>query len=126
MKVRIEFHSDRIIAASRRGALKTLRRTGAYVRKVAQNKVSKSAGASTPGAPPHTRRGQLKKSILFGVDDRALTVVIGPAFSLIGTSMTAHEFGGKYKKQTYPERPLMGPTLEESAPKMPKLWEDSL
>ena len=62
-----------------------------------------------PGTPPNTRRGLLKQSLLF-----------------IGTAMTAHEFGGIYRKRHYPKRPLMGPTLEKTLPKLPALWENSV
>jgi len=126
VKVLIEFHEKRILDANRRGSLVALRRAGAYLRQVARHMVSKSPKASDPGSPPHTRHGLLKRSILFGVDNQAMTVVIGPAASMVGTSMQAHEFGGRYRKQDYPKRPLMGPTLEASASKLPQFWEDSL
>ena len=61
-----------------------------------------------PGTPPNTRRGLLKQSLLFGVEKQRQSVVIGPAESFIGTAMTAHEFGGIYRKRRYPKRPLMG------------------
>ena len=51
-----------------------------------------------PGTPPNTRRGLLKHSLLFGVEKQRPSVVIGPAESFIGTAMTAHEFGGIYRK----------------------------
>jgi len=68
----------------------------------------------------------LKRSILFGVEKNRMAVVIGPAKSLIGISMTAHEFGGMYRRRKYPRRPLMGPTLEKAAPRLPALWADSV
>ncbi len=55
-----------------------------------------------------------------------MAVVIGPAKSLIGISMTAHEFGGMYRRRKYPKRSLMGPTLVKVAPSLPKIWRDSL
>lgn len=127
MKVRIEFDERRIIACVRSGNNTALRRTGAYIRKAARNKVTASSNASTPGTPPNTRRGLLKTSLLFGVEkQKTPSVVIGPAESMIGTAMYAHEFGGRYKKQRYPKRPLMGPTLQKTASKIPKLWEKSV
>lgn len=53
-------------------------------------------------------------------------VLVGPAGSLIGTSMTAHEFGGTYRKRHYPKRPLMGPVINKTAAKLPKLWENAV
>ena len=54
------------------------------------------------------------------------SVLIGPGFRFVGTSMQAHEFGGGYKKERYPKRPLMGPSLRESAPHLAKMWENAV
>lgn len=124
--VRIEFDEAGVLAAVKRGNAVALRRAGAYVRTTVRHGVVKSAKSSAPGARPHTRRGLLKRSILFGVDSTRQSVVIGPARSIIGISMTAHEFGGLYRRRNYPKRPFMGPALLKTAPQLPKLWEDSL
>ena len=126
IRMRLEFESGNVLDASGRGAAAALRRTGAYVRKAARNKISKSSKASAPGSPPHTRRGLVKRSVLFGVEKQERRVVIGPAFSLIADVMTAHEYGGRFRKREYPRRPLMGPTLEETGKHLPKFWEESL
>jgi len=125
-KVRVEFDDAGVISKVKKGSLKALRRAGAYVRKSARNAVSRSSKASSPGTPPHTRRGLLKRSILFGVEKNRMAVVIGPAKTFIGISMTAHEFGGMYRRRKYPKRPLMGPALVKTAPALPKLWADSV
>jgi len=125
-QVRVEFDSDAVKNAIRKGAVKSLRQAGAYVRKAARHAVRRASGASPPGTPPHTRRGLLKRSILFGVEPRRLAVVIGPAYQFVGISMTAHEFGGKYRRRDYPKRPLMGPTLQKTAPQISKMWADSV
>ena len=126
MKCRIEFDDRRILVAVRSGNNIALRRAGAYIRKAARNRVTTSEKASAPGTPPNTRRGLLKQSLLFGVDKRRESVVIGPAESMIGTAMVAHEVGGRYRKRRYPRRPLMGPTLQKTATKLPDLWEKSV
>lgn len=126
MKIHIEFDERRILVAVESGNLVALRRAGAYIRKAARNKVTTSSGASTPGTPPNTRRGLLKNSLLFGVEKRIPSVVIGPAESIIGKAMTAHEYGGKYRRQRYPKRPLMNPALTAAVPKLPKLWENAV
>ncbi|MDD3083140.1 MAG: hypothetical protein PHW17_13065 [Desulfobacterales bacterium] len=125
-KVRVEFDDDAVKSAVQKGGVKALRSAGAYTRKAARNAVARSSKASPAGSPPHTRRGLLKRSILFGVEKHRMAVVIGPAESLIGISMTAHEFGGMYRRRKYPRRPLMGPTLEKVAPQLPKLWAESV
>lgn len=99
---------------------------GAYIRRAAQSKVRQSRNPSQPGEPPHTRRGALKRGILFGVDRRTNSIVVGPSVRFVGTSMQAHEFGGGYKRERYPKRPLMGPSLRESAPHLAKMWENAV
>ena len=126
MKQEIEFDAEGLAARAAKASLDVLRRMGAYIRRVAQSKVRQSTKSSHPGEPPHTRRGALKRGILFGIDKSANSVVIGPSFRLVGTSMTAHEFGGGYRQQRYPKRPLMGPSLRESAPHLAKMWENAV
>ena len=125
-KVRVEFDSDAVRNAVRRGGVKSLRQAGAYVRKAARHAVKKSSRASAAGTPPHTRRGLIRNSILFGVEKHRMAVVIGPAYEFVGISMTAHEFGGMYRRRRYPKRALMGPTLQKTAPNISKMWADSV
>ena len=125
MRCEVEFDEDGIVARIARASRDILRRAGAYVRRVAQRKVVTSPKASQPGQPPHSRRGLLKRSILFASDgDRS--VLVGPGFNFVGASASAHEFGGKYMKERYPKRPLMSPALKESAPRVAKMWQDAV
>ena len=125
-KVRVEFDAEAVKNAVRKGGVKSLRQAGAYVRKAARHAVKKSPRASNAGTPPHTRRGLLKNSILFGVEKQRMAVVIGPAHSFIGIAMTAHEFGGTFRRRKYPKRALMGPTLQKTAPQISKMWAESV
>ena len=125
MKCEVEFDEDGLVARIAQAGRDILRRAGAYVRRVAQRKVVTSPKPSTPGQPPHSRKGLLKRAILFASDgDRS--VLVGPGFNFVGPSMAAHEFGGKYRRERYPKRPLMGPALKESAPRLAKLWRDAV
>lgn len=124
--VRLDFGDEPLMGAVKYANRKAMRGVGAYVRRVAVNSVHRSRNASAAGMPPHTRRGLLKNSILFGVEGDGRSVVIGPAKSFVGISMTAHEFGGMYRGRKYPKRRLMGPALMQSAPELPKLWKDAI
>ena len=126
MSHEVEFDADGLVARAAKASVDVLRRMGAYIRRVAQSKVRQSRNPSQPGEPPHTRRGALKRGILFGVDRRTGSVVVGPSIRFVGTSMQAHEFGGGYKRERYPKRPLMGPSLRESAPHLAKMWENAV
>ena len=124
--VRLDFGDEPLMGAVKYANRKAMRGVGAYVRRVAVNSVHRSRSASAAGTPPHTRRGLLKNSILFGVEGDGRSVVIGPAKSFVGISMTAHEFGGMYRRRKYPKRALMGPTLQKTAPNISKMWADSV
>ena len=126
MNHEVEFDADGLVARAAKASVDVLRRMGAYIRRAAQSKVRQSRNPSQPGEPPHTRRGALKRGILFGVDRRTNSVVVGPSVRFVGTSMQAHEFGGGYKRERYPKRPLMGPSLRESAPHLAKMWRDAV
>lgn len=126
MNHEVEFDADGLVARAAKASVDILRRMGAYIRRAAQSKVRQSRNPSQPGEPPHTRRGALKRGILFGVDRRTNSVVVGPSIRFVGTSMQAHEFGGGYKRERYPKRPLMGPSLRESAPHLARMWENAV
>lgn len=126
METRLEFDEKSLLAKVAKASIDVLRRMGAYVRKVARSKVKISPNPSPVGSPPNSRNGLLKRSILFGVEKQRQSVVIGPSEAIIGTAASAHEFGGAYKKERYPKRPLMGPSLKESMPHLAKFWQDAV
>lgn len=126
METRVDFDADGLVARAARASLDALRRAGAYIRTVARRKVATSQEASPAGQPPHTRRGALKRGLLFGLEARDKRVLVGPGFQFVGTSMAAHEFGGKYMRERYPKRPLMGPALRESIPRLARMWQDAV
>ena len=126
MRSEVEFDADGLVARVAKASVEILRRMGAYVRTVARRKVKTSERPSTPGTPPHSRTGALKRGILFGVERRRNAVVVGPSERFVGTSAAAHEFGGAYKRERYPKRPLMGPALKESTPRLARMWRDAV
>jgi phage gpG-like protein len=75
---------------------------------------ARAATASPPGSAPYTKRGQLKRAIVYDVNKADQSAVIGPRASVVGLSAEAHEFGGTYKGSEYPERPFMGPALDKN------------
>ena len=81
----------------------------------AQASIERSSTPSAPGSPPHTKRGQLKRSIRY--DATKDGAIIGPKASMVGTSGEAHEFGGSYRGGSFPERPYMGPALSRELDK---------
>jgi hypothetical protein len=126
--VRVKTKDDfaKVAKAAKKANIETLGHAGGYIRKVAQHSIKKSPKPSAPGTPPNTRRGQLPRAIRYAVEKDKQSVVIGPDVDVVGTSATAHEFGGKYKRQKYPKRQFMGPALKETEPKLPDTWAGSV
>ncbi len=120
------FDGKPVRRAADRAIVNGLGHAGALIRKIARNSIKRNAKASPAGQPPHTRRGQLKRAILFAVEKSAGRVVIGPAAEMVGDSGKAHEFGGWFRGQRYPARPFMQPALEESRPRLPAFWRASV
>lgn len=50
--------------------------------------------ASTPGTPPHTRSGRLKKSIIYEITGKKKEAFIGPSYKAIADIGGLHERGG--------------------------------
>lgn len=103
LSVKTKFDAEKVTAGVRKGNIRALRSAGAYTRKIAMNAIKSKKNpniASAPGTAPYThgRNKTFRKSILFGVNEKEESVVIGPA-ALGGDSKLAqlgalHEFGG--------------------------------
>ena len=63
---------------------------------------------------------------MYAVETDSQLVVIGPDVAIVGTSATAHEFGGRYKRQLYDRRAFMGPALEKLRDRLPRMWAGSV
>ena len=108
IRVRIEKDFDKVLRAAERSNDLSLRRAGAYVRGVAMKGIKTSKGFSKPGDRPHTRKGRLRKSIIFAVDQKGVNVLIGPHSGAIGKVGATHEFGGTEEAIPSKERSLRG------------------
>lgn len=115
-----------ITKAADKSTFKSLGHAGAAIRLTARRSIKRSAKASSPGSPAHTRKGQIKRAIRFKVEKGKQRVVIGPAHEVVGPAAKAHEHGGKFRGQRYPKRPFMGPALIKMKDRLPKLWADSV
>ena len=122
--VRSDF--SKVRRRARSAQIESLGHAGAAIRLVARRSIRRSPRASAPGHAPHTRRGQLKRAVLYAVEKARQSVVIGPAYQMIGLSATAHEFGGRYRRGRYPKRSFMGPALEKTRDRLPRFWAGSV
>ena len=127
---------DKVDAGTRR----VLSKFGAYVRRTARSSIRKRKKTSTPGSPPSSHTGLLKRFIFFGYDPRKRSVVIGPvrltqngrgkAPSLLEyggtTTLQRHDNPRKRVRANFRSRPFMGPAFEKEQPKLPAMWRDSI
>lgn len=125
-KVKTKNSIDKLKAKAKQGSFKSLGHAGAAIRLAARRSIRKRKSASVPGTPPNTRKGQLKRSILYALDKQRGVVLIGPDYEVVGTAGKAHEFGGRYRREKYPKRPFMGPALEKVKDRLPPMWANSV
>jgi hypothetical protein len=126
MRSRCRFDAKKIRRKADQGSFKSLNHAAAAIRLTARRSIRRRKNKSPAGNPPHTRRGQLKRALLYKVEKRRLSAVIGPAYSVVGRSGRAHEFGEKYYGRKYPKRSYMGPALKKNEKRISRFWSNSI
>ena len=131
------FTSKAVLSATDRATRRVLSKFGAYVRRTAKSSIRKRKAISSPGSPPSSHTGLLKRFILFGYDPSKRSVVIGPlrltrggrgdaprALEEGGTTQVVRR--GRKKRVKIKARPFMGPAMEKEKPKLPQMWRNSV
>lgn len=126
VKVKIEDRFKRVKQKANDASFKGLGHAGAALRLTARRSIRRGDKESAPGTPPHTRKGQLKRSIVYAVEKQEQRVVIGPDHDIVGPVGKAHEFGGQFRGQEYDRRPFMGPALMKVKDRLPRQWAGSV
>ena len=126
MKVQTRMDVQKVLRRVKRANIESLGHAGAAIRLTARRSIRRSPRPSTAGRPPHTRRGLLRRAIVYAVDKARQMVIIGPGYGIVGLSATAHEFGGRYRRQRYDKRAFMGPALEKTKNRLPRHWAGSV
>jgi len=78
LSVRTRTDMKKLLKKARRANIRSLGHAAGYLRKTAQRSIRKSPQVSAPGQPPHTRKGRLRRSILYDVEKNRQGAVIGP------------------------------------------------
>lgn len=134
------FDSKKVMAATTKAERRVLSRFGAYVRRSARSSIRRRKKPSTPGQPPSSHTGLLKRFIFFAYEPRRRSVVIGPVRlnQKTGEALPALEHGGSVRIVSRRKgargrrtvrirpRPFMGPAFEREKPKLPAMWRDSI
>jgi hypothetical protein len=81
---------------------------------------------SPRGTPIHSHRnkGFVSRGIRFDATKEG--AVVGPANSVYGEVMKAHEFGGQFRGQNFDARPTMAPALENNLDRFANSWRGSV
>jgi hypothetical protein len=124
LSIKLEDRTTRVKDAAEKGSYRSFSHAAASLRKRMAASIERSQEPSDVGDPPHTRRGQLKRSFRFAADKEG--AVIGPLHSRVGESAAAHEFGGDFKGDTFEERPFAFPALEALAPRLAEEWRGQI
>ena len=126
VKVTTRKSFDKVKAKAQQGNFKSLGHAAASIRLIARRSIRRRKSTAMPGSPPNTRRGQLKRSIMYSLDKQRGVAIIGPDFDVVGAAGKAHEFGGRFRRERYPKRPFMGPALEKVRDRLPPMWANSI
>ena len=126
MKVQTRMDVQKVLRKAKKANIESLGHAGATIRLTARRSIRRDQKPSAVGRPPHTRRGLLRRAIVYAVDKYRQMAVIGPAYGMVGQSATAHEFGGRYRRQHYKKRRFMGPALEKTKNRLPRHWAGSV
>jgi hypothetical protein len=126
MKAKTKFDKSKVLVKAKKANITNLGHAGAALRLAARRSIRTRQKPSPVGTPPHSRRGQLRRAIAYSVDKARGLVVIGPERDAVGKSGSAHEFGGRYRRERYPKRPYMGPALEKIQDRLPDFWANSV
>lgn len=124
IKTNIDWQGGKVVKAAERAAYENFRHAAASIRKDAQASIERSPEASSPGQAPHTRKGQLPKSIVFDANKEG--AIVGPRESVVGQSAAAHEFGEVFHETAFDERPFMGPALANNLDRFASSWGGSI
>jgi hypothetical protein len=109
IKATTKFDGKKVRDAAKRGTITSLGHAGAAIRLQALHSIRKGKKPSPAGSPPHTRKGRLRNAIKYALTTSKPSVVIGPDYAVAADSGSAHEFGGKFRRERYNKRPFMGP-----------------
>ena len=130
MKIKTEVHTKRVKKATEKMAFNNLSHAIASISRAAKKSIKRSKSTAAAGQPPHTRRGVIRRAIRYvagkSYHPTKQGAMAGPLASVAGQSGSAHEFGGEYMGEQFPERSFMQPALREAIPRFAGNWRGSL
>lgn len=119
--------ADKVRRAAERGMIRALFKAAGMTRGAIRRLIKvRKKGKSSPGQPLFTHDKTAKNAVLFAVDKRKKTAVVGYAFSRFGEVGGIHEHGLSRFGRNYPARPAVGPGFVEIKDKINEVWKNSI
>lgn len=127
-----------LLKEANRAAFKNVSHAAATIRKDVLQSIRMSDEPSRPGTPPNTRlrftrkgkvrKGAIQAAVVYAADRSGDDpfAMIGPRHSVLGEAGAAHEFGGMFRGDDYPERPFMGPALDRNLDRFGESFRGSI
>jgi hypothetical protein len=131
----------KVMARVDRARRRNLMRSGGFIRTTARRSLRKRKGTSPPDGPPYSHAPhQLRDGILFGYDEQADSVLVGP-FKFngkVGNAPEALEKGGEsetrvrrrtrtiIRRVMVRKRPYMVPALEAEQARAAERWRGTV
>ena len=113
-----------------KGKFRGLNHAAAFIRRTMMNLLRKKAPKrvpSKPNTPPHRHASRgLAWGVLYSVDRRRGSAVIGPDYFRVKFCGMKHERGGMFKGAHYPRRPFAGPALKKVQSRLSRFWRASV
>lgn len=126
------FDSKKVLKALDKAEKAVLSKFGAYIRTTARRSIRSRKKTASPGSPPSSHIGTLKRLIFFGYDTNTKSVVVGPQLfngkSGGGSKTVANvlEQGGTRNGVAYDKFPFMAPALDQNKDKFAGLFANAV
>ena len=127
VEVKTETRPSKVEKAAQKAAFTNFGHAAASIRKAAAKSIKSRKNkktASPEGTAPFTHGGFIRRALRFDVNQTG--AVIGFQRSVIGLVAATHEHGLTEEGRDYPERPTIGPALEESLDRIHNDWRSSI
>lgn len=99
LRTRVRFNQSQVQKKVQAANFRSLGHAAGTIRLTAKRSIRKRKKPSSPGSPPHTQTGMLRRVIRYEVNRDREEAVIGPVNEIAGRLWNLHEFGGVSTKR---------------------------
>ncbi|QDT10732.1 hypothetical protein [Planctomycetes bacterium K23_9] len=99
IRTRVRFDSGQVKKKVNTANFRSLGQAAGAIRLTAKRSIRKRKKSSSPGSPPHTQTGMLRRVLRYEVDRVREQAFIGPVNEIAGRLWNLHEFGGIVTKR---------------------------